>query len=264
LQFGQKKIILFHFCMWFFYLRNYSTWTVLSITKSGEFYGLGTVFAAKTTIVQPIRHILFDFDGTMADTIDLAFAIYNRIAPEYDRKPLKPEEKLIIAAGKPQNLLKQFGMSPQKLGVIMLRIKKEIHELVPGLKPFEGIPQAIREIKNKGYRLAIITSNSRSNVNLFLKSNGMDQLFDFVYSGKSIFGKDKVFKRMFRKKNISPAETIYIGDETRDIEACKKVGIPIISVTWGMNNREILSTLTPDQMAHSPQEILPCIEKIKS
>jgi phosphoglycolate phosphatase len=155
-------------------------------------------------------------------------------------------------------------MSPQKLAVIMLRIKNEIHELMPQMQPFEGVPEAVQKIKSKGYRLAIITSNSRSNVNLFMKNNGMDQEFDFVYSGKSIFGKDKVFKRMFRKKNISPARVIYIGDETRDIEACKKVGIPIISVTWGMNNKEILSTLHPDQMAHSPQEIIGCIEKISA
>ncbi len=214
--------------------------------------------------MQPIRYILFDFDGTLADTIDLAISIYNRIAPEYDRKPLTPEETKIIAAGRPQDLLKQFNMSPQKLGMIMLRIKKEIHELMPQMHPFEGIPEAVQKIKNNSYRLAIITSNSRSNVNLFLKNNGMDQEFDFVYSGKSIFGKDKVFKRMFRKKNISPAEAIYIGDETQDIEACKQVGIPIISVTWGMNNREILSTLNPDQMAYTPQEIIRCIEKIST
>ena len=214
--------------------------------------------------MQPIQYILFDFDGTLADTIDLAISIYNRIAPEYNRKPLTPEETKIIAAGRPQELLKQFGMSPQKLAVIMLRIKNEIHELMPQMQPFEGIPEAVQKIKSKGYRLAIITSNSRSNVNLFMKNNGMDQEFDFVYSGKSIFGKDNVFKRMFRKKNISPARVIYIGDETRDIEACKKVGIPIISVTWGMNNKEILSTLHPDQMAHSPQEIIGCIEKISA
>ncbi len=214
--------------------------------------------------MQPIQYILFDFDGTLADTIDLAISIYNRIAPEYNRKPLTPEETKIIAAGRPQELLKQFGMSPQKLAVIMLRIKNEIHELMPQMQPFEGVPEAVQKIKSKGYRLAIITSNSRSNVNLFMKNNGMDQEFDFVYSGKSIFGKDKVFKRMFRKKNISPARVIYIGDETRDIEACKKVGIPIISVTWGMNNKEILSTLHPDQMAHSPQEIIGCIEKISA
>jgi len=214
--------------------------------------------------VQPIQYILFDFDGTLADTIDLAISIYNRIAPEYNRKPLTPEETKIIAAGRPQELLKQFGMSPQKLAVIMLRIKNEIHELMPQMQPFEGVPEAVQKIKSKGYRLAIITSNSRSNVNLFMKNNGMDQEFDFVYSGKSIFGKDKVFKRMFRKKNISPARVIYIGDETRDIEACKKVGIPIISVTWGMNNKEILSTLHPDQMAHSPQEIIGSIEKISA
>lgn len=130
------------------------------------------------------------------------------------------------------------------------------------MKPFEGMKEALTAIKDKGYRLGIITSNARPNVLLFLENNGMDSLFDFVYSGRSLFGKDKVFKRMFAKKNIHPASAIYVGDETRDIEACRKVGIPIVSVTWGMNNREILSSLHPDQMAHTPPEIIRCIENI--
>ena len=213
-------------------------------------------------IVKRIRYILFDFDGTLADTFDLSFALYDRIAGEYGCEPLKQGDRQIIAAGRPQDLLRKYNMSAHKLGLITLRIRKEIHNHVPHMKPFEGMKEALTAIKDKGYRLGIITSNARPNVLLFLENNGMDSLFDFVYSGRSLFGKDKVFKRMFAKKNIHPASAIYVGDETRDIEACRKVGIPIVSVTWGMNNREILSSLHPDQMAHTPQEIIRCIENI--
>ncbi|MDD2289387.1 MAG: HAD-IA family hydrolase [Bacteroidales bacterium] len=209
--------------------------------------------------MKTIQYILFDFDGTLADTFDLVFTLYNSIAGEYGCKPLKPEDRQIIAAGKPQDLLRQYNMSAHKLGLITIRIRKEILSHVPQMKPFEGMKEVLTTLRDKGYRLGIITSNARPNVVLFLENNGMNSLFDFVYSGKSLFGKDKVFKRMLAKKKIHPASAIYVGDETRDIEACRKVGIPIVSVTWGMNNREILSTLNPDQMAHTPQEIIRCI-----
>ncbi len=208
--------------------------------------------------------ILFDFDGTIADTIESALAIYNRVAKEYDSVQIDEEGRKLMAAGRPQDLLKIYNMSPQKLGLIMLRIRKELRSLIPDLSPVTGIVDAMREIKASGFRLGILTSNSRSNVNLFLKNNGIDQLFDFVYSGKSVFGKDKVFLRLFRQENIARDQVIYLGDETRDIEACHKVGIPIISVTWGMNNKEILSTLHPNQLAGSPKEIIGCINQIIS
>ena len=144
--------------------------------------------------MQTARYILFDFDGTLADTLDLAFTLYNRIAGEYGCEPLKPEDKQIIAGGRPQDLLREYNMPMKKLGLITLRIRKDIHDQVPHMKPFEGIKEAVTALKERGYRLGIITSNARSNVGLFLENNGMDRLFDFVYSGKSIFGKDKVFR----------------------------------------------------------------------
>ncbi len=214
--------------------------------------------------MQPIKYILFDFDGTMADTIGPALTIYNRVAKEYDSVQIDEEGRKVMAAGRPQDLLKIYNMSPQKLGLIMLRIRKEIRSLIPDLSPAPGIVNALEEIEASGFRLGILTSNSRSNVNLFLKNNGILHLFDFVYSGKSLFGKDKVFLRLFRHENIARDNVIYVGDETRDIEACHKVGIPIISVTWGLNNKEILSTLQPQQLALSPKEIISCINQIIS
>ena len=58
-------------------------------------------------------------------------------------------------------------------------------------------------------------------------------------------------------------EIIYVGDEMRDIEASKKVGIPVIAVSWGLNKREALESFKPDQMAHSPKDLPGCIEKIQ-
>jgi phosphoglycolate phosphatase-like HAD superfamily hydrolase len=63
----------------------------------------------------------------------------------------------------------------------------------------------------------------------------------------------------------SPDNVIYVGDETRDIEACHKVGIPIISVTWGLNNNKKSSlACSAQQLARSPKEIISCINQIIS
>ena len=133
------------------------------------------------------RYIIFDFDGTIADTFDLALGIYNRIAPEYNCRPAGPEDLDLFRTKKPQELLKIYGVSRLKLLSLMLRIRKELSSHIPEIKLISGMDASLREIRGIGYRMGILTSNSAINVRKFLEINNLSGLFDFVYSGKSLF-----------------------------------------------------------------------------
>lgn len=209
-----------------------------------------------------IKYIILDFDGTIADTIDLALNIYNRICPEYNCKPVKDEDWEILHTRRPQDLIKEVGMTNLKLVLILLRIRKEISNLIPELKPIKNIIDSLKEIKNTGLRLGILTSNSKYNVKAFLENNDLSEVVDFIYSGKSFFGKDRVLIRLFDHEKISKENVIYIGDETRDIEASKKVGIPVIAVSWGLNKKDLLATLHPNQIADTPEDLFGCVQQI--
>jgi len=201
------------------------------------------------------RYIIFDFDGTIADTFDLALGIYNRIAPEYNCRTAGPEDLDLFRTKKPQELLKIYGVSRLKLLSLMLRIRRELSNHIPEIKLISGMDASLREIHTRGYRMGILTSNSVNNVGKFLDINNLSGLFDFIYSGKSLFGKDKVIKRLLIHENLTPDKVIYVGDEARDIEASKSAGIPVVSVSWGMNRRELLASMSPDQMADDPKEL---------
>lgn len=208
--------------------------------------------------------ILFDFDGTLANSLEHIYEIYNRIAPEYGCVQIDEEGRKIVAGGKPQDLMKEYGISPQKLAVLVLRVRREMRKDITRLQPIPGIEEALSRLSKKGYPMGIVTSNDRENVLLFLKNNRLERFFDFVYTGKSLFGKDKVFARLFRQRGLSPAGVVYIGDETRDVEACKKIGIPMIAVTWGMNNKTILASMKPEGIADSPDELPDLISRLLS
>lgn len=70
-----------------------------------------------------------------------------------------------------------------------------------------------------------------------LENNELD-IFDYIYSDASIFGKDKVIRSFLKQKAIAKDQAIYSGDETRDIQACKKLGLKMIVVSWGLNSKE--------------------------
>jgi len=93
----------------------------------------------------------------------------------------------------------------------------------------------------------------------FLKANDLDNLFDFIYSGVTIFGKTTIINNVLKQQQIKLQEVIYVGDETRDIEASKKANIKVIAVTWGFNSPEVLARQNPDFLVHQPSELLEII-----
>ncbi len=202
------------------------------------------------------KHIVFDFDGTIADTIDLAVGMFNNIAHEYKMEPLDTEDQELIRRNRPQELLKTFGLNKMKLTTLLLRLRKEMVHAIPNMKMIPGMKDALLQMKEAGYRLGVLTSNSVENVSEFLKINGVAEIFDFIYSGKNLFGKSKVINKMLKREGISKDQVVYVGDETRDVEASHKANIPVIAVTWGLNNRDILEEAKPNKIAEHPDQLM--------
>jgi phosphoglycolate phosphatase-like HAD superfamily hydrolase len=208
--------------------------------------------------------IIFDFDGTIADTLDMGVEIYNSITDKYNCKPVRQEDIKKLQSKKLRELMKDFGVTNLKLPFLLLHIRKELSRRIDDINPIKNIQEALTKIKAAGFNLGILSSNSKENVSAFLKKNNLSDLFDFIFTGRNIFGKNKVMQRLLKNKNISRGDTIYIGDEVRDIEAAKKVGIPIVSVSWGFNSKNILAASHPDRIVDNPEQLLDNIRMIKS
>ena len=200
-------------------------------------------------------HIVFDFDGTLADTLELGLNVYNRIAPEYDCQPVSEGEQELFRTKRPQELLEAYGISRLKLLTLVMRIRKEINRHVPEMKLFDNMEKALRDIREAGFGLGILTSNSVENVRQFLELNNLTALFDFIYSGRNFLGKERVIRKMMIREQLHAERIVYVGDETRDIEACQAAGISVIAVSWGLNRRELLASLSPDHIADRPEEL---------
>lgn len=208
------------------------------------------------------KTIIFDFDWTIADTMHLGIDLYNNIAHEYSCNTIRKNDIKKLQSMKPQQVMDDYWVNILKIPFLMIRLKKELKKRITELKPISGMIKAIKDIKDSGFRLGIMTSNTRSNVKSFLSLNGLDDIFEFIHSGRNLFGKDRVIKRLMRRNNLSNDEAVYIGDEIRDIEASKKVGIPIVSVSWGFNSRKVLESLNPNVIIDSPSDLLTWLKKI--
>jgi HAD superfamily hydrolase (TIGR01509 family) len=208
-----------------------------------------------------IKVIIFDFDGTLADTIDILLSITNRLSVEFGFKSATKEELAQLSNLNSWQILMYSGISLFKFPLLIRKLKAELRSELPNIQLFPGIKEVLLELKNSGFQLGIITSNSRENVLDSIVRNGLQDTFDFIYSSTT-FGKHKVINRWLNKQNINPEKVVYVGDEIRDIEAARKTRIKVIAVCWGFNSREALATHNPDFLMEKPQELIEVIHNL--
>lgn len=77
-----------------------------------------------------------------------------------------------------------------------------------------------------------------------------------------MFGKDKIIKKFLKEKKLTEADMLYVGDEQRDIVACKKVGVNVVWVGWGYDVMETIKEDSPNYMVNTPNEILHIVESV--
>ena len=205
------------------------------------------------------RVILFDFDGTIADTYQAIAKITNQLSNEFGYKALNQDELLLLKNLSSREIVKRSEISIFKLPFLVRRVRAELSKEIAELSPINDIHQVLFELKNRGYILGIVTSNIKKNVEIFLANNHLNSLFSFIYSSTGIFGKHRVINQVIKDNKLHKSNVTYIGDETRDIRSARKSKIGIIAVSWGFNSADILQEYQPDLLVDQPQELLKAI-----
>jgi len=198
------------------------------------------------------KYIIFDFDGTIADTFSFAEKIGKDIANRYSITISSEEAREV---GFKTALLKS-GFPLWHLSKTINEFKKRMSvNIVNDVEMINGIKPVLLSLYEK-YRLGILSSNSKQNIEKFLRRHNTYNLFEFIYSDSSVFGKHVVLKRLCKKLNIDKNKLIYVGDEDRDIYAANRLGIKSIAFSGGYNNESVLKKANPSYLVSSPEQIL--------
>ena len=205
-----------------------------------------------------MKHIIFDFDGTLADSTAVFASAWNTLAQKYKFKGIELKEIDTLKKLSISERSKLFDFPMYKLPMILPQFYKLYRQSLNDVHLFEGMKELLIEIDKRGYKILIISSNSKENILEFLKMNGIHCVADVLCSNR-IFGKDKVMKKFLKEANVDSSNVVYIGDEQRDIVACKKAGVPIIWVEWGYDAKEVVQNDEPEYSVTTPQEILEII-----
>ncbi len=203
--------------------------------------------------------IIFDFDGTIADSRDY---VINYIAKEANRLPLSLQEKHDLYGLSIIGIARRLDYPWWRLPSLFLKGREKMGRSMGHVKPFDGICEVIKKLHSEGHELFIVSSNSLRNIRSFLKHNHLREQIVEVYGGIEIFGKAPIIRELLNDHSISLNDAMSIGDEKRDLEAAKSVGIRTIAVSWGFASMDDLIDTQPDAVANSPKELLQIINDL--
>jgi phosphoglycolate phosphatase len=193
----------------------------------------------------PYRMVLFDFDGTLADSFPWFIGVLNGVAARYGFRPVQPEECERLRGCDARELLRHLRVPAWKLPFIARHMRSLMARDIDGIPPFDGVPALLRALHQRGVVIAVVSSNSQENIRRVLGPE-LSSLIAHYACGASLFGKPAKFRALLRRTGAAPAEVIAIGDETRDIDAARSVGVACGAVVWGYARGDALAARRPD------------------
>jgi phosphoglycolate phosphatase len=204
------------------------------------------------------RLVIFDFDGTLADSfgwfLDVGDALADR--HRFDRLDRSDLDRLRTLDAR--QMLKQHRVPLWKLPLIARDARKLMARDVERMPLFDGVRPALARLAAGGTRLAIVTSNSRANVLRVLGPDTAARISAFE-CGVSLFGKPRRLRRVLRTTDIPAAEALYVGDELRDAVAARAAGIPFGAVSWGYAHPDTLRARSPARIFERVEDLASCL-----
>lgn len=180
----------------------------------------------------PYKLVIFDFDGTLADSAAWFLERFNEVAERYRFRKLSHEEIEELRGQNSREIVRQLGVPVWKLPLIARYVRRLSIEDASGITLFPGIEAMLHSLDEGGTTLAVVSSNAEKTIRRTLGAR-LAASIDHFECGASVFGKARRFRRVLRASGVAAAEAIVIGDETRDIEAARQVGVTAAAVLWG-------------------------------
>lgn len=201
----------------------------------------------------PYSLVIFDLDGTLADSFPWFLRNVNDVADRFGFRRVADEDVEELRHAGSREIIARLDVPTWKIPIIARHMRRLKTEHLADIALFPGTETMLQTLKDGGLQLALVSSDNEANARRLLGEAAA--LFSWIDCGASIFGKAAKFRRVLKRANLAPSQAISIGDETRDIEAARAVGITCAAVSWGYAAPAKLRALGPDLMFERMEDI---------
>ena len=206
--------------------------------------------------------VIFDMDGTTLDTLhDLTVSMNQSLADE-GFPPITDEESVHMQ-GWGVHVFSEKASPEGTPEDALLRVAEGFRKyygrsLKENTRPYAGIPEVLKELKARGYKLAV-SSNKIDPAVQELASVHFPGLFDFAIGFREDLPRKpdpaSVYMAM-EALGATADETLYVGDSETDIETAKNAGVDCLVCLWGFRTREELDKAGGRNYCEKPEDIL--------
>lgn len=204
------------------------------------------------------RLLVLDFDGTLADSFGWFCGVLDGVADRYGFRRVAPEESEALRGLSAAAVMRHLDVPLWKLPLISRHMHALMARDIAAIRPFPGVPELLQGLAADGVTLALLSSNSRANVERVLGPVSAGGVGHYA-CGASVFGKAGRLRKLLRRVDVPAAETLCIGDELRDLDAARAVGCAFGAVAWGYTKAEALRAAGPDFLFERPGDIRPLV-----
>lgn len=200
--------------------------------------------------------VIFDLDGTLADTFSTVLRLFNRVMLDRTGRQWRLEE-IIPYFGPPETVMFRRMFPAAEIHEPMIadyfRLSREDgHEI----KPFDGISELVGELKNSGVKLGVFSAANTEAARIRVGHAGLLDYFDEVLGGDSVTNTKphpEGLLRLMERFDVDPAATVYVGDMVADVETGRAAGATTVAVTWGADSMKKLAAAKPDHLIDDPR-----------
>lgn len=197
--------------------------------------------------------IIFDFDGTIADSFDYCV---NFMAKQAGSPPLTADQKASLHGLSLFKIARRLDVPWRRMPTLLHKGRKHMAPVLHNVEPFPGMAETIRNLHDEKHTLYILSTNTEVNIHKFLTRHRLNSSFAEIYAGVGMFGKAPALRRLLREQHIETRKAVYVCDELRDVLASQSIGLRSIAVTWGFSRAADLKDRKPTGIAHSPEDIV--------
>ena len=206
-----------------------------------------------------LKAVLFDFDGTLADTYDIIHFAFQGIYKEFLDKTVTKQD-IVALFGPPEDIIieKEF-----KTHGDIKPILKHYYDLYHQHHPAYSQPQPemrdlLKLLKKQNKKIGIITGKGNKSLQISLRHLFPDITFDVTIAGDQVElpkPDPEGLQMALQVLNCMPNEAVFIGDSDFDIHAGKAIGMHTIGVTWFDPEREFQFSEKPDVLLHTVADL---------
>ena len=215
-----------------------------------------------------VSAFLWDVDGTIVDSRKFAFEVYNEVLKQLGKRTFTSEEFQELFSSDYQVHLKLVGInSAHEVNFLVNTWKARLVTDKHKFRLYDGVLNVLTYLHKRNYKMASVSSSSRSQLQLYFNMFGIDKFFSVTIAREDADEQKPSAKPILQateKLNVSPHDCVVIDDAEDGIKAAKKLGALTIGVTWGFHNHKRINNAKPDFIAETPNELRGIIvEKLK-